>query len=233
MASRYTGVLSPAQALDGMECCVLNAQELLDEAQILIESGRHARAIALSLIAWEEMGKLPMLAGSARYLSDPNQWKKRFWRRFRSHREKLRMHETVFPLEDGGPAQHAGFVWDELSAVRERMLYTDFEGGSFRLPSSMPRADKVAPRLVRALRDAVEFHRQLHSSMTPEKLDIIGRLTPKMFAAAREALEEHGVRTQDISDLEILGALKAAGLDAKRIWEEVKASAEDDGSVGQ
>ncbi len=180
----------------------------------------------MGLIAWEEMGKLPMLAGSPRYPTDEGEWKKRFWRRFRNHSEKLLMHQFVSPLEGDDSSDSSWLVWREFSAVRERMLYADFEGGSFRVPSPMPGIERVASRLIRALKEAFAFHSRLRSSVTPEKLEMIAKLTPAMFAAARRALEEKGVQTQDIPDLELFGALEEAGLDAKGIWEHLESSAD-------
>lgn len=69
-----------------------NARELVEEAKLLFEKEHWARALFLSQIAGEEIGKYILLSSTAVNLiaGDEIQWSK-FWKRLTSHREKQTM----------------------------------------------------------------------------------------------------------------------------------------------
>jgi AbiV family abortive infection protein len=83
--------LSVEELLEGCRDVLANARELLDEADLLLQNGYHARAYFLAHIACEEMAKAPMLYGVACELAldlSPD-WPK-LDRRLRDHRAKIR-----------------------------------------------------------------------------------------------------------------------------------------------
>jgi AbiV family abortive infection protein len=87
--SRFEGKpLDKKQIAKAMHLCYINAKDLFDEAKLLKENGRNARAISLAILALEEFGKIPIICDTIIYQADDtNAWRK-FWRAFRSHRTK-------------------------------------------------------------------------------------------------------------------------------------------------
>jgi len=66
-----------------------NARSLVDDARLLLEAKRYARAFALAELAAEELGKLILVAGTAiRVALDLEVDWRRFWHRFRHHPSK-------------------------------------------------------------------------------------------------------------------------------------------------
>jgi AbiV family abortive infection protein len=174
--ARYRGPLTSAQALEGARACVRNAEELLDECELLIKHGRCARAVALALVAFEEMGKLLWLLGSPIYGSDTAEWTN-FWKRFRSHKAKIFLQDYVFPVPSVRPDYDAASPnnmlapWAEYASLREAALYADFEEDEFIAPSAREPMADLAPRLLGELRHVLAYHRVLAEHVTPERLE--------------------------------------------------------------
>jgi AbiV family abortive infection protein len=80
----YRGDIPAEQIVRGMEVIDGNSRELLDDAKLLLENGRYARALSLSVIALEESAKKSLLY--ALYaVQDDKELRKEFWREYRSH----------------------------------------------------------------------------------------------------------------------------------------------------
>jgi len=74
--------LTPANLFAGRKKALQNANELFDDAKILFDTGRYARAFFLIQIATEELGKYGIMATSSiNALHGSLDWK-RFWQRF-------------------------------------------------------------------------------------------------------------------------------------------------------
>jgi AbiV family abortive infection protein len=90
--SRHMNALSLPE-IENLRALVLeNATELLDEAKLLFEHERYARACALSHLSSEELAKLPMLAGVGVRICRGLEvnWPK-FHKKFSSHAAKLKI----------------------------------------------------------------------------------------------------------------------------------------------
>ena len=74
----------------GMRACAQNANELIQEATLLVTSGHNARAFFIYYTACEELAKFSIFEAAGKRLAqgDPPNWK-RFWQRLRSHDSKL------------------------------------------------------------------------------------------------------------------------------------------------
>lgn len=129
----------------GMIACRDNARELIAEADILTEHGRHARAYALLHTACEELGKFAVLEIGAKGLlaGRAPKWK-RFWQRFRSHDSKSAQLEVQLMMlaassaQAGDLAELARTLFDFGLSVRNAALYVDRgPDGAFRKPSSL------------------------------------------------------------------------------------------------
>ncbi|EGQ8156801.1 AbiV family abortive infection protein [Vibrio alginolyticus] len=128
---------------DGAIKCLRNAQELCDEAEILHKHEKYARSFALSHFAREEFGKSFMLF---RTLIDVAAGKKVDWkklnRRFRDHKQKLASDAAVSTTLFGKEYRELGLPLEVLfggvdfkNAQKNSCLYTDWDNGSFTLPS--------------------------------------------------------------------------------------------------
>lgn len=129
----------------GMIACRNNASELISEADILSEHGRHARAYALLHTACEELGKFAVLEIGAKGLlaGRAPKWK-RFWQRFRSHDSKSAQLEVQLMMlaatsaQAGELAKLARTLLSFGLSARNAALYVDRGAdGAFRTPRSL------------------------------------------------------------------------------------------------
>lgn len=81
--------LDKKQIAVGMHLCYMNARALADEARLLRENGRHARALSLTVLALEELGKIPLICNMILYSADHAEAWRKFWKAFQSHQIKL------------------------------------------------------------------------------------------------------------------------------------------------
>lgn len=72
----------------GMHLCFCNAQELLEEAELLEKNGKYARAFSFAILSLEELAKVPMLANTLLYSKSAQIKWKSFWTSFTTHADK-------------------------------------------------------------------------------------------------------------------------------------------------
>ncbi|WP_437412965.1 AbiV family abortive infection protein [Sinorhizobium meliloti] len=84
--TQYKGPLTPSQAAEGIALARANAARLIADAELLLESDRHASATALAILAIEELGKVQVIKIIA--LQSGEAELKQAWRDYRSHRAK-------------------------------------------------------------------------------------------------------------------------------------------------
>ena len=210
--SRFKGKpLDKKQIAKAMHLCYINAKALLNDAKLLKENGRNARAISLAILALEEFGKIPIICDTIRYQADDtNAWKK-FWREFRSHRTKqtvcatygnkfLRMigyeYEVEFPLG----------VEPMIDKFKQLGFYVSFFEDQFILPEDFADDNSEWLDWLLAVADErVASFEPLHSSLeSSEKFLNKGRDFIKAIRGAKSPDELNGV---------IRGYLKTRRLD--------------------
>lgn len=89
MSSRllqYRGGLTAQQAAEGIALARSNAARLIQDAEILLEANRHPSAIALAILAIEELGKVQVLKIIVLQANEATL--KQAWKDYRSHRAK-------------------------------------------------------------------------------------------------------------------------------------------------
>jgi len=128
---QYAGRLTTDQAAQAIQAALQTARELLEDAHILLQKDRWARAAALSILAIEEAGKVPIVR---EILLAPNPDDLKIaWRSYRSHTKKNVVH--IFPvmakrgakkLEDFRTIYHDN-VEDvhSLDVVKQLAFYSD------------------------------------------------------------------------------------------------------------
>ncbi|MBO8169306.1 MAG: AbiV family abortive infection protein [Thermoanaerobacteraceae bacterium] len=133
---QYKGPLNSEQIAAGINAANENSIRLLEDAIILLESGRLPSATALAILAIEEAGKASILRGLAvaKTLEEINQ----YWREYRTHTKKnvawllpslvlqgARTLDDLRPLFDNS-SEHP-FILDQ---VKQIAFYTDCLGNA-------------------------------------------------------------------------------------------------------
>jgi AbiV family abortive infection protein len=144
--------LSLSQVADGVSSCYHNAASLLSDAQLLWENSRHSRALSLTILALEELAKIPDLHDQ--YLRentriDPIAWNE-FWGRFTQHKSKQKRivaYGNIFSRGAKDPSA-ADSSWSpfahflsadvvaSLDIVKQRGFYVDYVSPRFLVPQS-------------------------------------------------------------------------------------------------
>jgi AbiV family abortive infection protein len=129
----------------GIDKVISNAEDLVEDARVLLAAGRVARAFTLSHLAREELAKVPMMCrvGIQVLAGIPSDWAK-FWKRFRDHKEKLRV-DTV--------AQVTALAWrfgecapELLAAAMPAAIDAKNDRKNYSLYVSFTASGFVAPR---------------------------------------------------------------------------------------
>lgn len=165
--TQHIGTLTVEQVAEGIDRCVENASNLLEEATLLSKHGRHARAFSLTVLAEEEMGKIPILAKAIWFKPENNvQWRK-LWRRFRTHEAKYRdtlgldflflpekeLEDTIKEMETIPP---------EINFLKQLGFYVDFVNGYFTIPNALFQQDFVE-FMLRVANGRLNVLKKLHS----------------------------------------------------------------------
>jgi AbiV family abortive infection protein len=166
--------LAPEQMAEIALAALSNARRLLDDAVLMRDQGRTPTAFLLLGLAADELGKHVMIASfyGVRKETDDD-WKK-FWRRFRTHQEKL------------GDALWASWVRDlltdnpppDIEAFHRRRLastYVDVDdNGRIVTPSSTVTSAEVDKALA-MIASELEFCERGFGDATPSALGTVFR----------------------------------------------------------
>jgi len=135
--AKNNGPLTEQELMHLAQHAVENSHDLLNEAGMLFEGGRWARAGALAVLAVEESGKAQLchvwsahIIPTRDDMDDPGTWAD-FWNSFVDHPDKL---DRLMSRADGvGRCQDFG-AWKEVAHVlhtnKLRCLYVDWLSGS-------------------------------------------------------------------------------------------------------
>lgn len=130
---RCSGRLSIEEATDGMNAAIDNAKRLASDAELLLQNGRTATALSISILAIEEAGKVSIIRS---LLASNDDQLKSHWKRYRDHKAKnvawilpdlvSRGARTLHGLREAADneAEHAVV----LEILKQLGLYTDFIG---------------------------------------------------------------------------------------------------------
>lgn len=131
---QYGGTLNANQAAAAMQAARVNALDLIASAEALYEQERFQHSVALSILAIEEIGKLPIL--QTIFLANPTDLK-RLWKVYRQHRAKTktlpvalesRIHAS-FPeigAEEAKEIAQDGPTPADLDFQKQLAFYSDF-----------------------------------------------------------------------------------------------------------
>lgn len=163
--------------------CIENASELIEEARILAERSRWARAFELAYFAREELAKADLLAVTLHMLfADPDSvdWD-RFRKRWEDHKSKSRdaiftdfLAEEIFVLGKlAGVELEVQKEGDQAAALRkkrEAALYVDVRNGVQKPSTTISEGDarSAIETAERQLGIAIEMGKE-YAELTPER----------------------------------------------------------------
>ncbi|MBU2008362.1 MAG: AbiV family abortive infection protein [Chloroflexi bacterium] len=158
--------LSKEQIRVLLELCLQNAEELIGEADILLQAGKYARATGLCIIAMEELGKRTTLWRAIGFGEDETEWKA-FWRRFRQHEVKIsyilsEKYSVVMDPRRFEEFERQAAQAGVLTSARKYAFYVDVLRGKPHLPS----ASFTKKKAVTAFKSA-HAHLRLHQELYP------------------------------------------------------------------
>jgi AbiV family abortive infection protein len=141
--------LSIRETAQGLTACYLNGLALLDDARLLAANGREPRALSLTILALEELAKVPGLYEQSvnPTTRNGNAWVD-FWKRWSQHKPKQKrsaaygnmLLESTRPEEAAfyNPSPYASYLSENahtlLDAVKQRNFYVDFVDSGFQRP---------------------------------------------------------------------------------------------------
>jgi len=164
---QYAGTLSVEQVAEGIELCVENASDLLEEATLLYKNGRYARAFSLIVLAEEEMGKIPIIARAIWFKAGDKAERKKFWKRFRSHEEKysdaLGLDFLFLPekeLEDA--IKEMKTIPPIANEFKQLGFYVDYVNGHFTIPKALFKKNFIE-FMLRIANGRLDVLKKLHS----------------------------------------------------------------------
>jgi len=167
----------------GLTACYLNALALLEDARLLAANGREPRALSLTILALEELAKVPDLYDhyvNPETRNDSNAWAD-LWKRWSRHQPKqerigvygnfLRnsagLEKTVFQ----NPTPYATYfkenAYAHLDVLKQRNFYVDFIDSRFQRPEASQEICTVLDFLFSFVEERADSFGSWH--VTPER----------------------------------------------------------------
>jgi len=189
MAHEKPGYLSPKELKEGIDLCVQNIRDIIQECNLLLSNGKAARALALSISAIEEMGKINVLRSINRLPKNKQKLLSLEWKKYFDHQYKssLGFFQTV-PDENRTTIESillSAFLVREQAAmteeIRQMALYTGY---------SLKKKKWHSPRIV----DYDSANEYLQKASTAferiEKMEELGLFDTDVLELEREMYKE-------------------------------------------
>jgi AbiV family abortive infection protein len=141
--------LSLREAAQGLTACYVNVLGLLDDARLLAANNRQPRALSLTILALEELAKIPDLYEQYMNATPRNGsgWAD-FWKRWIQHKPKQKRGTAYGNMLRQSSSQEVTFLhnptpytsylsenaYTQLDTVKQRNFYVDFVDTEFQIP---------------------------------------------------------------------------------------------------
>lgn len=167
------------QLLALIHALLANASSLVDDATLLLDHGRHARAYALAALASEELGKVYLCLDAL--LGDGMQ-DRQFWNLWREHRDKLvsaRTYAAAF-VDDLDQIDFSELSPDaeHIGETKMASIYVDFRDEQLMTPQRID--PEESDRLLSAVRRSIEHARWTFEGFDLDVLAAIQQARPHL-----------------------------------------------------
>lgn len=159
---KYREALQLEDIANLINSCRDNAETLINDAKLLLENGRYARALSLSILSLEELSKIPMLMTTATFEKNETESWKKFRNRFYSHNSKVSMSSWMLILANKDAK--VDDIFEEhshqrlISYFKEIGFYAGFIGNEIWSPKKIPK--ELAVRGVSIAEQRIKAHRK-------------------------------------------------------------------------
>jgi AbiV family abortive infection protein len=175
-------VPSNQHLVDLISAFLENAAALAEDAALLYENDRYARAYALAALAGEELGKVYLCLESV--LKADGAEPRQFWRAWREHGDKLgsaRAYAAAF-IDDLGALDVDQLAPDARTVAAQKLsaIYVDFDGESALTPARISGDD--AAQLLETTRTSIAHARQELAGLTMDVVVASHVLGPALSA---------------------------------------------------
>lgn len=167
-----TRPLTDTQIATAAHLCFKNAEKLEIDARLLEENGSEERAIALLVLALEELAKIPLVFEALRFAPEQTKAWRWFWRAFRNHSYKQGVWSHYGKMLEKGNATDAEAFSNryprgtDIDQVKQRGFYVSFIDGNFQSPAEFAKSNgDVLPWLRGLLSGKLDSFRRLHGEM--------------------------------------------------------------------
>lgn len=183
--------LSNHQKILGAKYCFENAAALLEEAKILLNNAKWARAAALSILGIEEISKIE-LVGQTFFYKTHKDWNK-FEEKFLKHNQKLKLADSLL-IQTAYQSGDDNKIEDELKEIlkgrnlnigKQRCFYVGFDNDRlWEVPLKMVTEDD-AVYCKKLLETLIESYKTIFDKPHNEIIDIIKQM--KKYIPSEEA----------------------------------------------
>lgn len=182
----------------GIQAIFENVDSLTEEAALLFQHGRMARAYTLAHLSREELAKVTMLhsIGAKLLLGIQVDWKS-FWKRFRDHKSKL-FQDSFFnialaEIEEGKKKPHYSLISGAVpfrNDWKNKSLYVSWENG-FKNPIKLIDKEKVR-NIIFLARRSYELNKHISEKIgkfTDRNAEEIQHLKPVIESVLNSSFE--------------------------------------------
>ncbi len=172
MAREKPGYVTPVEIQKGIYYCIQNVVDILEDYNLLLENNRYTRALALSISALEEMGKISVLRSINRLPKNKQKLRSIEWNKFYEHQHKssLGLFNTVrdeYKTTIDSIIFSASFVNEQAvltEDLRQMALYTSYSASKKTWYSPREVDRETASRYFQTARAAFERIMQIRET---------------------------------------------------------------------
>jgi AbiV family abortive infection protein len=175
-------LLTNRQKILGSQYCYANAKELYEEADILLNQSKWARATALFILGIEEISKIELL-GQTFFYKTVQEWEK-FEEKFTRHNTKLKLADIIL-LQMAYRSGDAEKLKKELQDImkgrnfnigKQKCFYVGYSSiNGWEVPSKISK-EEDAKYCKKVLGFMIETYREIFSKSFNEIVDIIKQM---------------------------------------------------------
>ena len=196
---RQRKTLTKEQVATLMHFCYCNARDLYDEAIILRDNKKYARAVTLCVLALEELSKMPIAINAVFFPKDDKLVWEGFWITFNSHSYKQRAlkdygKQSLMKVIDPKRWEryYSAHIPDDmpLNEIKLASIYVDCYDATAIRPNAIFTENKgVLPLIFTVLKNRLEAWAQFHSTHKLSSEFVESTIDPDGLSFEKEELD--------------------------------------------